>query len=112
MWIPANIPYKKLPETKFCRITKEPILSDKLICTNYCRYSWRKRWDSNPRALSDNRISSAARYDHFDTLPCAFAGNRTTRQRIALFLWRCHPDLNRGMKVLQTFALPLGYGTG
>jgi hypothetical protein len=25
--------------------------------------------------------------------------------------WRCHPDLNRGMKVLQTFALPLGYGT-
>ena len=27
------------------------------------------------------------------------------------FLWRCHPDLNRGMKVLQTFALPLGYGT-
>ena len=31
--------------------------------------SWRKRWDSNPRALTDNRISSAARYDHFDTLP-------------------------------------------
>ena len=30
---------------------------------------WRKRWDSNPRALADNRISSAARYDHFDTLP-------------------------------------------
>ena len=30
---------------------------------------WRKRWDSNPRALADNCISSAARYDHFDTLP-------------------------------------------
>ena len=30
---------------------------------------WRKRWDSNPRALADNRISSAARCDHFDTLP-------------------------------------------
>ena len=41
---------------------------------------WRKRWDSNPRALSDNRISSAARYDHFDTLPQGLiAGNRTTR---------------------------------
>ena len=26
-------------------------------------------------------------------------------------LWRCHPDSDRGMKVLQTFALPLGYGT-
>ena len=25
--------------------------------------------------------------------------------------WRCHPDLNWGIKVLQTFALPLGYGT-
>ncbi len=24
--------------------------------------------------------------------------------------WRYHPDLNRGIKVLQTFALPLGYG--
>ena len=26
-------------------------------------------------------------------------------------LWRYHPDLNRGIKVLQTLALPLGYGT-
>ena len=24
-------------------------------------------------------------------------------------LWRRHPDLNRGIKVLQTLALPLGY---
>ena len=24
-------------------------------------------------------------------------------------IWRRHPDLNRGIKVLQTFALPLGY---
>ena len=24
---------------------------------------------------------------------------------------RCHPDLNWRIKVLQTFALPLGYGT-
>ena len=27
-----------------------------------------------------------------------------------LFTWRHHPDLNRGVKVLQTSALPLGYG--
>ena len=26
-------------------------------------------------------------------------------------LWRCHPDLNWGVKVLQTFDLPLGHGT-
>ena len=25
------------------------------------------------------------------------------------FDWRRHPDLNRGIKVLQTLALPLGY---
>ena len=30
---------------------------------------WRKRWDSNPRGLAPNTISSRARYDHFDTLP-------------------------------------------
>ncbi len=27
-----------------------------------------------------------------------------------LFFWRHHPDLNRGIRVLQTHALPLGYG--
>ena len=25
--------------------------------------------------------------------------------------WRYHPDLNWGIEVLQTSALPLGYGT-
>lgn len=33
---------------------------------------WRRRWDSNPRALSDYLISSQARYDHFDTSPYVF----------------------------------------
>ena len=28
------------------------------------------------------------------------------------FLWRRHPDLNWGIKVLQTSALPLGYVAG
>ena len=27
-----------------------------------------------------------------------------------VFSWRRHPDLNWGIKVLQTSALPLGYG--
>ena len=26
------------------------------------------------------------------------------------FYWRRHPDSNWGIKILQTFALPLGYG--
>ena len=33
--------------------------------------NWRRRWDSNPRDLSAYLISSQARYDHFDTPPCA-----------------------------------------
>ena len=35
----------------------------------------------------------------------------TRRIYTVLLLWRCHPDLNWGVKVLQTFALPLGHGT-
>ncbi len=31
--------------------------------------SWRRRWDSNPRTLADQTISSRSRYDHFDTSP-------------------------------------------
>ncbi len=30
----------------------------------------------------------------------------------ALSLWRRHPDLNWGIRILQTLALPLGYGAG
>ena len=30
---------------------------------------WRRRWDSNPRTLADQLISSQSRYDHFDTAP-------------------------------------------
>ena len=32
-------------------------------------FSWRKRWDSNPRYREVQLISSQSRYDHFDTLP-------------------------------------------
>ena len=34
------------------------------------------------------------------------------KQCTCLSFWRCRPDLNWGVKVLQTFALPLGHGTG
>ena len=49
---------------------------------------WRRRWDSNPRALSDNRISSAARYDHFDTSPRAL--------RVEKSLLPCYYTRKRG----------------
>ena len=34
---------------------------------------------------------------------------RSIRKLTDRIIWRRHPDLNRGIKVLQTFALPLGY---
>ena len=35
-------------------------------------FSWRREWDSNPRALADKRFSRPPRYDHFDISPFAF----------------------------------------
>ena len=40
---------------------------------------------------------------------CASFQNKKHFARSAFLFWRRHPDLNRGMKVLQTSALPLGY---
>ena len=37
--------------------------------TGYWRTFWRRWWDSNPRTLADQTISSRSRYDHFDTSP-------------------------------------------
>ena len=45
---------------------KEEVLENPV----FSRTLWRRRWDSNPRALADNLISSQARCDHFDTSPC------------------------------------------
>ena len=39
-------------------------------------------------------------------LACEIKNSAHTAQS---FFWRRHPDLNRGIKVLQTLALPLGY---
>ena len=37
--------------------------------------------------------------------------SKNISKKMILQSWRYHPDLNRGIKVLQTFALPLGDGT-
>ena len=39
------------------------------VKTGYWRIVWRRWWDSNPRTLADQTISSRSRYDHFDTSP-------------------------------------------
>ena len=48
------------------RIEKEKPAAGK---NDYWHDFWRRRWDSNPRTLADQLISSQSRYDHFDTSP-------------------------------------------
>ena len=48
---------------------KSHAISNKIETAWLFEKTWRRVWDSNPRALSDNCISSAARYDHFDNSP-------------------------------------------
>ena len=48
--------------------------------TGYWRTFWRRRWDSNPRTLADQTISSRSRYDHFDTSPY-FSQHQHLRKR-------------------------------
>ncbi len=43
--------------------------------------------------------------------PAAYARIKNSRELpSAAVFWRRHPDLNWGIRVLQTHALPLGYG--
>ena len=49
-----------------CRIEKEKPIAGK---NDYWRSFWRSGWDSNPRNLAVQLISSQSRYDHFDTAP-------------------------------------------
>ena len=80
--------------------------------------SWRRRWDSNPRALADNLISSQARCDHFDTspyihfpFPAASAADRTyeysiiipEKSKAALEISAIVPDMRRKMRKTAFF---------
>ena len=63
------------------------LLAAKNIAPSCLTRRCRKRRDSNPRALAGYLISSQARYDHFDTLPCGdiAEGNRYESLRQHLF---------------------------
>ena len=58
---------------------------------------WRKRWDSNPRALACYLISSQGRYDLFDTLPYSapFAEQETLYHRKHVLSIICFEILTR-----------------
>ena len=75
----------------------------------YWIFRWRRVWDSNPRALADNRISSAARYDHFDNSPSMFS-----RRFSSLFfgekrLWKELTERTANYSVFRTVENPHGY---
>ena len=59
----------------------KPPLKNAPTC-GWCIPYWRKRWDSNPRALADYLISSQARYDHFETLP--YSVGRAERRKYVI----------------------------
>ena len=64
-----HIGWKKEKVVNLCTTFKMNLQIMKKSVSPIRTHPWRKRWDSNPRALADNLISSQARYDHFDTLP-------------------------------------------
>ena len=66
------------------------------------------RPQTRPQAALPTRVREEPLFRHS---PIRFGHKKKSRSFNQLFA-RCHPDLNWRMKVLQTFALPLGYGTG
>lgn len=75
----------------------------------YWIFRWRRVWDSNPRALADNSISSRARYDHFDNSPSMF-----NRRFFTLFfgkkvLWKELTERTANYLVFRTVEKPHGY---
>ena len=65
------------------------------------------RPQTRPQAALPPRFREEPLFRHS---PIRFGHKKKSRSFNQLFA-RCHPDLNWRMKVLQTFALPLGYGT-
>ena len=65
------------------------------------------RPQTRPQAALPTRVREEPLFRHS---PIRFGHKKKSRFFNQLFA-RCHPDLNWRMKVLQTFALPLGYGT-
>ena len=75
----------------------------------YWIFRWRRVWDSNPRALADNRISSAARYDHFDNSPSMFSRRFSLPFFDRKGLWKELTERTANYSVFRTVENPHGY---
>ena len=71
-------------------------------------------WNKICPRLRSKHFTSAKQIFHSAAISLARKGKFRWKKehcfRNALFFWRRHPDLNWGIEVLQTSALPLGYG--
>ena len=72
-------------------------------------FLWRRVWDSNPRALADNRISSAARYDHFDNSPSMFSRRFSPPFSDRKGLWKELTERTANLFNFRTVENPHGY---
>ena len=75
----------------------------------YWIFRWRRVWDSNPRALADNRISSAARYDHFDNSPSMFSRRFSLPFSDRKRLWKELTERTTNLFNFRTVENPRGY---
>ena len=66
---------------------------------------------SYPDEVGFHRVAISSTAGGFLPQKADLVEKREQVKDLLSFFWRCHPDLNRGIEVLQTFALPLGYGT-
>ena len=96
---------------------------ERRICAFHHRWNLAKRGEESVISNKAERVSrirpewqyrhSLARgaRDRFKARSASPKERKRTPTRSVLFLWRCRPDLNRRITVLQTGALPLGYCT-
>ena len=68
----------------------------------------RSGWDSNPRALSSKRISSAPRYDRFDTAPYTLSVMHRDNHCIIAQLPTFGKHKSRGNSALPPFLKYIG----
>ena len=67
--------------------------------------------DKGSARSSTRRQRSSALHLIIQICPSCFSKRKRTSFRMSFFFWRYWPDLNWRITVLQTGALPLGYGT-
>ena len=106
----------RMSEDELCHELKKLVASNMTLAT-----SWSEWRDSNPRPHGPEpcAIPSFATprntLFHYRDLPLHCQGRTSEKKneqaaQPAHSFWRRHPDLNWGIRILQTLALPLGYG--